>query len=131
MALDYIIIVISFFILILYVLTLLLLMHTRKRLEGKARTAFTFFIMTLFFLIIRRLQQVFTTSQFFNPLPYSIDVITLLLAITLFLGVFYFHQAINKARTEKKFNDFKQQSTTKSEGKKEKELKTFSSYIKN
>lgn len=112
MALDYILIGISSVILILYILSFFLLMHTRKKLDGKAKTAFTFFIISLFFIIIRRLQQVFETSKILNPIPYSPDIIALMLGISFFLAAFYFHQAIIKAHTEHRLKTFKEKLKT-------------------
>ncbi len=122
MALDYIVVTISFVILILYMLSSLLMLSTRKRLDGKARTAFTFFIITLFLLIIRRLQQIFITSAILNPIPYSLDIITLIISITFFLVVFNFHQAIIKAHTVQKFKNFREKtrSDLRKEGHEEK-----------
>lgn len=119
MALDYTTIWISSFILIFYILAFFLLINTRKKLDGRARTAFTFFIITIFFLIIRRLQQVFVTSQILYPIPYSIEIISLLLAMAFLLAVFYFHKAIIVAHTERKFRDFRQKSLVKTESQKE------------
>ena len=107
MALDYAVVLISSVIIILYVIALFLLTNIRKRLDGKAKISFTFFIITVTLLIIRRLQQVFITSNILNPVAYAPDIMTLFLAISLFLSIFYFYQAVLRAHAEQKLKGFR------------------------
>jgi hypothetical protein len=97
MALDYIIVGISMVVFIFYLIALFLLFDARKRLEGNAKVAFTYFIIAFLFLVIRRLQQIFLESQIVAFIPYFADYITLIFAILFTAAVFYFHKAITSA----------------------------------
>jgi len=94
MALDYATVGISVVVFIFYLTSIFLLFDTRKRLEGNARIAITYFILAILFLIIRRLQQIFITSDIMASIPYSADMITLIFAILFTTAAFYFHKAI-------------------------------------
>lgn len=94
MASNYITIGISMMVFIFYIISLFILFDTRKKLDGHAKIAMSYFMVSLAVLIIRRLQQIFPDSQILNFMPYSGDIIALLFAISFSIACFYFHKAI-------------------------------------
>ena len=97
MALDYITIGISLVIFIFYLVIFFLLIGIKKRLNKDAGRAFVYLMIALFFLIIRRLQQIFIESSILNPISYSSDIITLIFVIFFFLAIFSFYRSLKKA----------------------------------
>lgn len=94
MVLNYAIVGYSSLVIILYLVSIFLLFDTRKKLDGKARTAFLFFIISVFVLAIRSFQEIFVDSQILHPIPYSAEFVTIGFATLFFIGTFYFHRAI-------------------------------------
>lgn len=74
-----------------------MLFDTRKRLEGSARIALTYFIIAILFLTIRRIAQIFFEAEIIASIPYFTDIITLIFAILFSTAAFYFHKAITGA----------------------------------
>ena len=97
MALDYITIGISLVIFIFYLITFFLLIETRKRLTKEAGLAFIYFMVALFILVIRRLQQIFVKSDMMTTIPYFADFVTLVFAIFFFLAILIFYRSLKRA----------------------------------
>ena len=102
MALDYIQIGLGLFVFMLYLLSIFLLINIRSKLKGNSRIAFTFFIISIFVVAIRRLQQTFVNSKILFPVPYSAEIVTILFALTFFLGVLYLQKSIKSHDGESK-----------------------------
>ena len=102
MALDYVTVGISLVVFIFYLASLFLLFDTRKRLEGSARIALTYFIGAILFLMIRRLAQIFFEAEIIQIIPYFPDIVTLIFAILFSMAASYFHKAITSAGRKSK-----------------------------
>jgi hypothetical protein len=101
MALDQPQLVLSLFVFALYLITIFLLFGIRKKLKGDSKIAFTFFIVSILVVSIRRLQQIFSESQILSPIPYSAEIVTIMFALTFFLGVFYIHKSIHVGKSSR------------------------------
>ena len=95
MALDYTLVGISLIVFIFYVITFFFLIEIKNRLTKEAGTAFTYLILALAILVVRRLQQIFVTSNIVTSIPYFADFVTLIFAIVFFLAIFHFHKSID------------------------------------
>ncbi|MEK6912994.1 MAG: hypothetical protein AABX26_03515 [Nanoarchaeota archaeon] len=91
---DYMIVGISIVIFIFYLMTILLSIDIKKRLNKDAGVSFIYLIIAVLFLAIRRIQQIFVQSDIMKSIPYFADFITLIFAALLFMAVFHFHKSI-------------------------------------
>ena len=112
MTLDYITVGISIAVFILYLMIFFLLIGIKRKLTRDAGRAFVYIMVAFFFLIIRRLQQIFIESDILHPVTYSSDVVTFIFAIFFFLGVLSFYRSLKKAGssgrgTGESFSDYK------------------------
>ncbi|MEK6840811.1 MAG: hypothetical protein AABX79_02565 [Nanoarchaeota archaeon] len=94
MALDYITIVISFGIFALYLVTILLSVNIRRKLTGETGKPFVYLIIAILIVSIRRIQQIYVTSEIWHPIPYSTEIIAVGFAFFLFLAVLNFHRLL-------------------------------------
>ena len=94
MALDWITIGISLVVFVIYIVALFLLVEIKRRVNKKAGIAVIFFMLAIFFLIIRRLQQIFIQSSIVISTPYFPDIVTLIFATLFSLGIFFLYKAI-------------------------------------
>lgn len=85
---------ISIVIFIFYLMTILLSIDIKKRLNKDAGVSFIYLIIAVLFLAIRRIQQIFVQSDIMKSIPYFADFITLIFAALLFMAVFHFHKSI-------------------------------------
>lgn len=97
MVLDYIQVVLSSFVFLLYLWSIFLLFNVRGKLKGNSRIAFTFFIISIFVIALRRVQQTFIDSDILFPIPYSADIIALLFSLFFFLGTIYLYKSIKSS----------------------------------
>ncbi len=112
MALDYITVGISLVIFVFYLITFFLLIETRKRLAKEAGVAFIYFMVALFLLVLRRLQQIFIKSDIITTNPYFADFVTLAFAISFFIAVLVFYRSLKRAGSSgrsvgESFSDYK------------------------
>lgn len=91
---DYTVLGISIVIFIFYLMTILLSIDIKKRLNKDAGVSFIYLIIAVLFLAIRRIQQIFVQSDIMKSIPYFADFITLIFAALLFMAVFHFHKSI-------------------------------------
>ena len=77
---DYMIVGISIVIFIFYLMTILLSIDIKKRLNKDAGVSFIYLIIAVLFLAIRRIQQIFVQSDIMKSIPYFADFITLIFA---------------------------------------------------
>ncbi len=94
MAFDYIFVGISIVIFISYLITFFFLFDTRKKLGGGAKTAFTYFILAILFLTLRRVTQISFEIQIVSTIPYFTEYVTLIFAILFSIAAYHFHKAI-------------------------------------
>ena len=118
MGLDYISIVLSLIIFIFYITIITLLLRTKKRLDNEAGKAFTYFIVAVVFLTIRRIGQMFLESQIVAEIPYFTDFVTLIFAILFFVGIYHMYLAI-KEESEKKVSRAGKNTSSKNIAKKQ------------
>ncbi len=98
MALDYISVGISLVILIFYLMVILLLFEIKKRMIKEFETSFVYMVAAVIFLAIRRVQQVFVTSQIIESIPYLADIITFIFATLILLSFFSFYKVIKNIK---------------------------------
>lgn len=91
---DYIVVGISVAVFIFYIMTILMSIEIRRNLNKEAGLAFLYIIISILFLAIRRIQQIFIQADISNSIPYSADFITLIFAILFFMAIFHFHNSI-------------------------------------
>lgn len=93
---NYMIIAISSTIFIFYLITILMLFEIKRKLDNKLGTAFIYMIIAVFFLLIRRLQQIFLETARIDTIPYFTDIVTLIFALVFFIAIFSFYRNIRK-----------------------------------
>ena len=88
-------------------------LEVKRKLKDDASMSFNYIILAILFLIIRRIVIIFVTTEIIDSVPYIEDALTLILAIFLFLAVWYFYKAVRKVHIENKFRNFRQKSASK------------------
>jgi hypothetical protein len=94
---DYIIIGASIFIFAVYLITFIILISIKRRIDIRLGTSVIYMMIALLLLIARRLQQIFLESSILYPITYSSEIITVGFAIFFFLSIFSFYRNIRKA----------------------------------
>jgi cobalamin biosynthesis protein CobD/CbiB len=100
MALDYISIILSFVIIILYLVILFFLIEIKKRIDGKIGEAIVYGILSIITLILLRIQTILFKANLLN-IPYSQEGLALILVLFTFASIFTLYKAIKEV-TDKK-----------------------------
>ena len=84
----------------------------KKRLKEDIGIAFTYFIISVLILIIRRLQQIFLEVQIVTAIPHFSDFVTLIFAVFFFLAILNFYRSVKMASgsgrgSSQSFNNYK------------------------
>lgn len=93
---DYIIIGISIVIFFFYLMTILISIGIKRRLDNRIGIAFIYIIIAILFLTLRRIQQIFLEIEITNAIPYFNDITILIFALLFFLAIFSFYRSIKK-----------------------------------
>ena len=104
MALNYITVGISLIILVFYVAIFLILILINRRLEGSVRTTFFLLMIGVTFLILRRIEYIFSNTGIIS-IPYFRDSMSLLFAIILSFATYNFYNSITKIASKKRFRN--------------------------
>ena len=93
MALDWIVIGLSIFTFLIDLIILIILFKLKSRISGRFNLFFNYFIISIFFLILLRLQSILKNSEILD-IYYSREILAFLLSLFLFLAVYNFFRSI-------------------------------------
>lgn len=114
MALNYISIILGIIVLVSYLAILFFLLQILARIQGKTKTAFIYFTISIFFLIIRRVQDIFYKIDLISA-PYLYDTLSIIFSVLLLLTAYHFYNAITEV-TDKIITKEKKHKVSKKVG---------------
>ncbi len=98
---DWILTILSLIILTFYIGTLFGLFEVRRRVKGKISIAFTYFMIAVFFLIVKRILNILSEAGFFS-VHYLHETLIIIMSFFLLMTAISFYSALKSVTDRKK-----------------------------